>query len=70
MDSTQFKAKKTVFRESHKTSKAKAKSEGGQQPGPALIDGWKCSTFQYMGNMQMRVRGMASVTALALGCLK
>lgn len=48
MDSTQFKAKKTVFRQSEK-------SEGGQ-PVQASMDGWKCSTYQYLGSMQMKVR--------------
>ena len=47
VDSTQFKAKKTVFRESHK-------SEGGQQV-QAVMAGWKCSTYQYLGSMQMKV---------------
>lgn len=47
VDSTQFKAKKTVFRQSEK-------SEGGQ-PVQASMDGWKCSTYQYLGSMQMKV---------------
>lgn len=49
VDSTQFKAKKTVFRESHKSG-----SEGGQQV-QAVMAGWKCSTYQYLGSMQMKV---------------
>lgn len=49
VDSTQFKAKKTVFRE------ASQKSEGGQQV-QAVMAGWKCSTYQYLGSMQMKVR--------------
>lgn len=47
VDSTQFKAKKTVFKESHK-------SEGGQVV-QSTMDGWKCSTYQYLGSMQMKV---------------
>eukprot|EP00752_Nemacystus_decipiens_P009980 g8900.t1 len=46
VDSTQFKAKKTVFRESHK-------SDGGQQV-QAVMAGWNCSTYQYLGSMQMK----------------
>lgn len=47
VDSTQFKAKKTVFRESQK-------SEGGQ-PVQVSMDGYKCSTYQFLGSMQMKV---------------
>lgn len=47
VDSTQFKAKKTVFRESQKL-------DGGQQV-QAVMAGWKCSTYQYLGSMQMKV---------------
>ncbi|CAM9786219.1 unnamed protein product, partial [Pylaiella littoralis] len=46
VDSTQFKAKKTAFRESQKL-------EGGQAV-KAVIAGWKCSTYQYLGSMQMK----------------
>ncbi|CAN0218774.1 unnamed protein product, partial [Ectocarpus sp. 8 AP-2014] len=46
VDSTQFKAKKTVFRESQKL-------DGGQQV-QAVMAGWKCSTYQYLGSMQMK----------------
>lgn len=58
VDSTQFKAKKTVFRESQKPSKMK--SDGGPQ-SQAFMDGWKCSTYQYLGHMQMRVSGVCLV---------
>lgn len=47
MDSTQFKAKKTVFRQAER-------SENGQ-PVRVALDGFKCSTYQYLGHMQMKV---------------
>lgn len=53
VDSTQFKAKKTVFRQAEK-------SENGQ-PVRVTVDGYECSTYQYLGTMQMKVsRGRAT----------
>ncbi|CAN0150887.1 unnamed protein product, partial [Laminaria digitata] len=46
VDSTQFKAKKTVFKESQKLD--------GGQPVQASMAGYKCSTYQYLGSMQMK----------------
>jgi len=62
VDSTQFKAKKTVFKESHKST------EEGKQV-QAVMAGWKCSTYQYLGSMQMKVRPFYSTLCACLHCL-